>query len=87
MLSLPERLTHDQAQPTLLSLSAAMDQLPAGSTVVLDGAALRFFDSSVLGLLLSCRRYAQGRQLIFQTQAMPVRLQRLAQLYGLRACL
>jgi phospholipid transport system transporter-binding protein len=87
MLNLPERLTHDQALPTLQSLSAAMDALPAGSTVVLDGGALRFFDSSVLGLLLSCRRHAQSRQLRFQTQAMPARLQRLAELYGLRACL
>lgn len=86
MLSLPERLTHAQAQPTLQSFSLAMDALPAGATVVLNGAALRYFDSSALGLLLSCRRHAQKRKLTLHTQDMPPRLRRLAELYGLEAC-
>jgi phospholipid transport system transporter-binding protein len=87
MLSLPVRLTHVETPPTLRNLFAEMDALPAGTSVVIDGQQLGRFDSSALGLLLSCRRHAQTHGRSFSTQALPQRLVRLASLYGLSDCI
>jgi phospholipid transport system transporter-binding protein len=87
MLSLPDRLTHVETPPVLKDLCVAMDALPAGAPVVIDGERLNRFDSSALGLLLSCRRRAQAQGRGFETRALPQRLTRLASLYGLADCL
>ncbi|MEY8876126.1 MAG: lipid asymmetry maintenance protein MlaB [Leptothrix sp. (in: b-proteobacteria)] len=87
MLHLPERLTQTETPPALKGLCAQIDALPQGGAVVIDGQALGHFDSSALGLLLSCRRHAQAHGRAFQTQALPARLLRLAKLYGLSECI
>ena len=87
MLSLPERLTHLETPPVLKTLHAQMDALPTGTPVVIDGQLLSRFDSSALGVLLSCKRHALSQGRGFSTQGLPDRLVRLAGLYGLASCL
>ncbi len=87
MLSLPERLTHVETPPALKTLHAQMDALPSGTPVVIDGQQLSRFDSSALGVLLSCKRHALAQGRTFATQSLPARLVRLAGLYGLANCL
>ncbi|RZS53048.1 STAS domain-containing protein [Sphaerotilus mobilis] len=87
MLNLPERLTHVETPPALKTLHAQMDALPTGTPVVIDGQRLNRFDSSALGVLLSCKRHALAQGRTFTTQALPARLVRLAGLYGLANCL
>jgi phospholipid transport system transporter-binding protein len=80
-LALPERLTLDNAAPTLHQLGQRLSATP-GPVVALDAAALQGFDSSAIAVLLELRRQglAQGKTL--HVQNWPERLQGLVALYG-----
>ena len=79
-LQFPAELTHDPAAVFAREMGAALQQHPGA--VVADASSLQQFDSSALALLLECRRLAvqAGRQ--FSVTGAPIKLQQLAQLYG-----
>ena len=81
VVSLPERLTLQEAVTVLERLGRALKQLP-GPTVVLSASALKVFDSSAVAVLLELRRslLAQGKTLAVQER--PKRLDDLVGLYG-----
>lgn len=81
MVSLPERLTLEQAVPTLAQLRNALLQQP-GPTVALDASALREFDSSAVAVLLELRRELQRQGKALSLQRGPQRLHDLVALYG-----
>ncbi|MEX1165579.1 MAG: STAS domain-containing protein [Hydrogenophaga sp.] len=78
-VSLPERLTLQEAAPVLERLGREL-QKQVGPTVSLDASALNVFDSSAVAVLLELRRtlLAQGK-----TLAVTGRSQRLRDLVGL----
>ncbi|HEY9096260.1 MAG TPA: STAS domain-containing protein [Hydrogenophaga sp.] len=81
VVSLPERLTLQEAVTALERLGRALKQLP-GPTVNLNASALKVFDSSAVAVLLELRRslLAQGKTLTVQER--PKRLDDLVGLYG-----
>jgi len=85
-LALPERLTLEEAVPTLARLDGLLAQ-QAQATVVLDAASLREFDSSALAVLLELRRRLQARGKALRVEGWPRRLQDLAGLYGVQELL
>ena len=80
MLTLPAVVTHAQALETTLGLKAQVASQAAD--VVLDAAALMQFDSSVLAVMLACRRAALAAGKTFAVHGLPARLGQLAGLYG-----
>ncbi len=84
--ALPERLTLEEAVPTLARLKGMLDQ-QGGATVTLDASSLRAFDSSSLAVLLELRRRLQARGKTLRVEGWPPRLQSLAGLYGVDALL
>ena len=80
MLTLPAVLTHAQALETARGLKAQMVSQVAA--VVLDATALVQFDSSVLAVMLACRREAMAAGKSFSVHGLPARLSQLAGLYG-----
>ena len=82
-LVLPAEVTHAQARGTLALLNQAVQAQTEGAVVV-DGSQLQRFDSSVLAVILSCRRavLAQGRT--FSVCNLPAHLTELGQLYGVQ---
>ena len=85
MLALPAVLTHAQAGPCLVQLSAAMATAP--QQVVVQAQALQDFDSSALAVLLELRRLGLRLGKPLRIEAAPARLMHLAALYGVRALL
>lgn len=83
---LPERLTLEQAEPTLAQLRAALLALP-GSLAVLDASALRECDSSAVAVLLELRRELQRQGKTLQLQQGTQRLRDLVALYGVQELL
>ena len=81
-LRLPAVLTHAQANQSVRALQQAMRLGAKGPQVVVQAGALRQFDSSVLAVLLECRRFALALGLGFAVAQMPPRLRQLAGLYG-----
>ena len=81
MLVLPAELTHEQAGPCSQMLANALSASPE-SAVVADASALQVFDSSVLAVLLECRREALAVGKSFSVSLLPPRLRELAALYG-----
>jgi len=81
VLRLPSVLLHPQANACRVQLVQAMTAMQ-DRVVMLDASPLTQFDSSVLAVLLACRREAQtlGRRL--QVQGMSESLRELATLYG-----
>ena len=81
MLVLPAELTHEHAAACcrMLEQGIRTDVSPA---VVADASALTRFDSSVLAVLLDCRREALARGKRFSVKGLPPRLRVLAGLYG-----
>ncbi|MDO9357549.1 MAG: STAS domain-containing protein [Polaromonas sp.] len=86
MLSLPARLTHEEAAPVVQGLQAALSG-QSGPAVVADASALQEFDSSALAVLLACRRHVLASGKTFAVRALPERLRHLAGLYGVEALL
>ncbi len=80
MLSLPVKLTHDDAQALALSLKSQIRAQP--HDIVVGAQQLREFDSSALAVLLACRREAIAAGKQFSTSQLPSTLVQLAALYG-----
>lgn len=83
---LPERLTLEQAVPTLATLSAALQQ-QVGPEAVLDASELRECDTSAVAVLLELRRQLQLGGKSLSIQQGPQRLRDLVALYGVQELL
>jgi phospholipid transport system transporter-binding protein len=81
MLVLPAEVTHDQAVACCRMLAQGLRSQPEPA-VVADAGGLARFDSSVLAVLLECRREALALGKSFSVSRMPPRLRELATLYG-----
>jgi len=81
MLVLPAELMHEEAVACCRMLAQGLRSEP-GPSVVADAGALTRFDSSVLAVLLECRREALVLGKTFSVSRMPARLRELATLYG-----
>ena len=81
MLVLPAEVTHDQAVACSRMLAQGLRSQPEPA-VVADAGGLVRFDSSVLAVLLECRREALALGKSFSVSQMPARLRELATLYG-----
>ena len=80
MLSLPAVVTHAQALEAARGLKAHV--AAQADSVVLDASALTQFDSSVLAVILACRREAMAAGKSFAVKGLPAKLGQLAGLYG-----
>ena len=80
MLAFPAELTHDPAADFARGMDAALAQ--QSGAIVADVSALQQFDSSAIALLLECRRLALQAGRGFSVTGSPLKLQQLAQLYG-----
>ena len=85
MIRLPATVMHAQAQACLRDVQAQMQS--GQGAVQLDAQALEAFDSSVLAVLLACRRQALAAGRAFEVHHMPERLQSLAHVYGVNGLL
>lgn len=82
VLRLPAIVTHGRANACAKALREAL-RLSRGAPVVrVDAAALQQFDSSVLAVLLDCRRDVVAMGWRFEVHCLPERLRQLAALYG-----
>jgi phospholipid transport system transporter-binding protein len=81
MLVLPAQLTHDDAVACCRMLAQALRSQPEPA-VVADAGSLSKFDSSVLAVLLECRREALALGKTLLVARLPDRLRELAALYG-----
>jgi phospholipid transport system transporter-binding protein len=82
-LRLPAVVTHDRADACAKALRKALTLSRKIALVVrVDAGALQQFDSSVLAVLLDCRRAAVAMGLSFKVDHLPPRLRQLAGLYG-----
>jgi len=81
LVSLPERLTLQEAVPALERLGQLL-KTQSGPTVSLNASALKVFDSSAVAVLLELRRtlLTQGKTLA--VVEWPERLRDLVRLYG-----
>ena len=81
-LRLPAVVTHARANACARALREAL-RLSRGAPVVrVDAGALEQFDSSVLAVLLECRRDVASMGWQFEVERLPERLRQLAGLYG-----
>ena len=88
LLVLPAQITHAQAVGCLnLLLASVRAQADSPAAIVVDAAPLTRFDSSVLAVLLECRRAVLQSGQTFAVRAMPERLAELARLYGVAGLL
>ena len=82
VLRLPAVVTHARANACTKALREAL-RLSQGAPVVrVDAGALQQFDSSVLAVLLDCRRDVAAMGWQFEVDRLPERLRQLAALYG-----
>jgi phospholipid transport system transporter-binding protein len=82
VLRLPAVVTHARANACTKALREAL-RLSQGAPVVrVDAGALQQFDSSVLAVLLDCRRDVVAMGWQFEVDRLPERLRQLAALYG-----
>ena len=84
MLVLPATVTLAGARDALAMLLQALPREPAGRALV-DASGLQRFDSSVLSVLLECRRSAQASGRAFAVRGVAPRLLQLAKLNGVDA--
>lgn len=84
MLVLPAAVSLAEASDTLAMMMQALPREPA-ERVVVDASALRRFDSSVLSVLLECRRSAQASGRGFAVRGAAPRLLQLSRLHGVEA--
>ena len=80
VLAFPAELTHDPAAGFARGMDAALAQ--QSGAIVADVSALQQFESSAIALLLECRRLALQAGRRFSVTGSPLKLQQLAQLYG-----
>lgn len=80
-LPLPEQLTLSGAAQTLERLRQALGQ-QTGSTVMLNAAPLKVFDTSAVAVLLELRNVLLSQGKTLQVADMPERLRALVRLYG-----
>ena len=85
MIRLPATVMHAQAPACLRDVQAQMGM--SQGAVQLDAQSLDTFDSSVLAVLLACRRQALAAGRTFEVHHMPERLQSLAHVYGVNGLL
>ena len=81
MLVLPATVTLAEARDTLAMLTQALGCEP-DQRVVVDASGLLRFDSSVLSVLLECRRWAQASGRGFAVRGATARLAQLSRLHG-----
>jgi phospholipid transport system transporter-binding protein len=86
MLRLPATVTLAEADDALRLLAQAVPGDP-GAEVAIDASGLQRFDTSVLAVLLECRRVAQSGGRAFAVRQVPPKLAALAALYGVDALL
>jgi phospholipid transport system transporter-binding protein len=87
VLLLPATVTLSEAVTTLHMLEQAMPRNGTGDTVVVDASEVRRFDSSLLAVLLECRRLVQSVGKQFHVREAPAQLGKLAKLYGVDSLL
>lgn len=86
MLLLPATVGIDDARSVLRLLEQSLVREPADQLLI-DAGGLQQFDSSVLAVLLECRRLAQASGRTFAMQHAPSRLSQLARLHGVDSLL
>lgn len=82
VLRLPAVVTHARANACTKALREALRLSRGAPLVRVDAAALQQFDSSVLAVLLDCRRDVVAMGWSFEVDHLPERLRQLAALYG-----
>ncbi len=87
VLLLPATVTLSEAVTTLHMLEQAMPRNGTGETVVVDASGVQRFDSSLIAVLLECRRLVQSVGKQFHVREAPAQLASLAKLYGVDALL
>lgn len=85
-VALPDRLTLEQAVPTLARLRESLLLVP-GETVWLDAGALRECDTSAVAVLLELRRLLGQQGKVLALRNSPQRLRDLVALYGVQTLL
>ena len=86
MLLLPATVGINDARGVLRLLQQSLAREPADQLLI-DAGGLHEFDSSVLAVLLECRRLAQASGRTFAMRHAPSRLSQLARLHGVDALL
>lgn len=81
-LRLPAVVTHARANACAKALRDALRLSKGADWVQVDASALAQFDSSVLAVLLDCRRSVVAMGWRFTVAHLPERLRQLAGLYG-----
>jgi len=81
MLLLPATVGINDARSVLRLLEQSLTREPADHFLI-DAGGLQEFDSSVLAVLLECRRLAQASGRTFAMRHAPSRLSQLARLHG-----
>jgi phospholipid transport system transporter-binding protein len=81
-LRLPAVVTHARANACVKALREALRLSKGADWVQVDASALEQFDSSVLAVLLDCRRRVVAMGWRFTVAHLPERLRQLAGLYG-----
>jgi phospholipid transport system transporter-binding protein len=81
MLLLPATVSIADARSVLRLLEQSLAREPADQLLI-DAGGLQDFDSSVLAVLLECRRLAQASGRTFAMRHAPSRLSQLARLHG-----
>ncbi len=81
-LTLPEVVTHDVAAQCAARMKSTISAAGSADLITVDAGPLVQFDSSVLALLLDCRREALRCGRAFAVRGLPERLRKLAGLYG-----
>jgi phospholipid transport system transporter-binding protein len=85
-LALPPSVLLGDAKDLLKRLTRVVSENPSAPLIV-DASSLHDFDSSVLAVLLECRRLAQSSRREFVLRNAPPRLNQLAGLYGVAVLL
>lgn len=83
LLNLPERISLENAQLVLESLQSQI-RAAGSNEICLDATALREVDSTVLAVLLACRRTADAGRQSFSVCHTPAKLADLAGLYSVQ---
>ena len=86
-LRLPAVVTHARANACAKALRDALRLSKGADWVQVDASALAQFDSSVLAVLLDCRRRVVAMGWRFTVAHLPERLRQLAGLYGVAGLL
>ena len=87
-LALPAVVSHVEATDLAANLETLLlTQVTQGQQVRLDASALEQFDSSVLAVLLSCRRAAASKGGSLVVTGLPEQAQILSEVYGISGLL